>query len=219
MRPFGAVVSIADALDIVRATGTPVARRERVTLRDALGRVLAEEGVSPRGGPPFARAARDGYAGRARATAAAASDRPAALRVIDTIYTGQMPASPVGAGECAEIASGAPLPPDADAAVMVEQTGPAADRRVHIFAPARPGQHVGPQGADIRMGQTALARGDVLTAARLGAAAAVGRTDLEVFARPRVAIASTGNEIVEPGRPLGPGQIYAVTRSPPPASG
>ena len=95
MRPFGAVVSIADALDIVRATGTPVARRERVTLRDALGRVLAEEVVSPRDVPPFARAAMDGYAVRARDTAAAAPDRPAALRVIDTIYTGQMPASPV----------------------------------------------------------------------------------------------------------------------------
>ena len=212
MRPFGDVISIAAARAIVGAAGTPLARRERVPLDEARRRVLAGDILSPRDVPPFARAAMDGYAVRALDTTGATRAQPATLRVKDTIYTGQMASAPVSAGECFEIATGAPIPSGADAVVMVEETAPGSAGTVQIFTAVGPGQHVGQQGADIRSGQRVLGRGDLLTASRLGAVAAMGYADVEVFARPRVAIASTGNEIVEPGTPLGPGQIHDVNR-------
>jgi molybdenum cofactor synthesis domain-containing protein len=94
----------------------------------------------------------------------------------------------------------------------VEQTDGEASGAVLAYAPVVPGQNVGPQGADIRDGQRVLQAGATLTPSRLGAIAALGRAAVTVYARPRVAILSTGNEIIEPGRPLKPGQIYDVNR-------
>lgn len=212
MRPFGDIISIDTAREIVGTAGTPIDRVDRVPLRDAHRRVLAQAIVSSRDVPPFARAAMDGYAVRAADTADAGRSSAKTLRVIETIYTGDVPRRSVGAGQCSEIATGAPLPPGADAVVMVEDTEPGAEGTVRILARVTPNQHVGAQGADIRTGQTVHDRGDVLTASRLGAIAAIGFTDVEVFARPRVAILSTGNEIIEPGEPLAPGQLYDVNQ-------
>jgi len=212
MRPFGAVISIDAARDIVRTSTAGLTRLDRVPLYEARHRVLAQVIVSPRDVPPFARAAMDGYAVRASDTRDASRARPTTLRVIDAIYTGQVPTVPVGAGACAEIATGAPLPIGADAIVMVEETEPGPDGTVRILSNVEPRQHVGPQGADIQAGQMVLARGDLLTASRIGAIAAMGYTEVDVFAKPRVAILSTGNEIVEPGRMLAPGQLYDVNR-------
>ena len=190
-----------------------ISRTERVALENAAGRVTAADVLSPMDVPPFSRSAMDGYAVLASATSGASRSVPARLRLIDRIYTGEVSSVTVTAGACAEIATGAPLPAGADAVVMVEETARNGnDDEVEIFSAASPGQNVGRRGADIVAGDRVVSAGDLLTPSRVGALAAIGRRDVEVYAKPRVAILSTGNEVVEPGQTLAPGQIFDVNR-------
>ena len=213
MRPFTSTISLDEARRRLDATVHPIKRIERVPLEHAAGRVAAANVSSPIDVPPFARSAMDGYAVMAADTARATAASPVGLRVIERVYTGQVPHRTVVPGTCAEIATGAPIPCGADAVVMVEETARSADDAVDILMPASAGQNIGRRGADIVAGAAVIQAGDVLTPARIGALAAVGGVDVEVFARPRVAILSTGNEVVEPGSgALAPGQIFDVNR-------
>ena len=212
MRPIRETIPLDEALALVLEAATPIERTERVSLWDATGRVIASSPAAAMDVPPFDRAMMDGYAVRAEDTFGAGRYDPKTLRSVETIFTGQVPARPIGAGECAEIATGAPMPQGADAVVMVEETERAAGDTVRVFTPVYPKQNVGRRGSDIGVGQAALESASVLTPSRLGALAAVGAMDVEVYARPRIAILSTGNEIVEPGLPLQPGQIYDINR-------
>jgi len=212
MRPIKDTIPLEEAREIIDHAMTPVERTERVALLDAAGRVVARDVTSDRDVPPFSRAAMDGYAVVAEDTFGASRFEPKTLRVIEKVYTGQLPAKRVAAGACVEIATGAPMPDGADAVVMVEETERAGDGDVRIFMPVYPRQNVGKQGADIVSGQVVVRAGDVLNPSRIGALAALGVLDVDVFAKPRIAILSTGNEIADPGEPLAPGQIYDINR-------
>ena len=211
MRPFRKTIPIDEALRIVHAGARPLDRTVQVGLPDAAGRVLAVDTVAERDVPPFDRAAMDGYAVAASDTFRAGRQEPARLRCIETVHTGMVAVRRLGAGECIQIATGAPLPDGADAVVMVEETARDGDE-VRVLAPVHPRQHVGRRGADIAARETLLREGDLLTPSRVGSIAALGIAEVTVYDRPRVGLVSTGNEIVEPGQPLAPGQIYDINR-------
>jgi len=211
VRPFTSTISFDEARRRLDAAAAPIVRTERLPLAAAAWRVAAEDVVSPIDVPPFARAAMDGYAVVAADTAHADAS-PIRLRVVEQVYTGRPPSKRVVSGTCAEIATGAPIPDGADAVVMVEQTSSAGDALVDIRATVATGQHIGRRGADITGGAIVIKRGELLNPGRIGALAATGCSDVEVYAKPRVAILSTGNEVVEPGTVLAPGQIFDVNR-------
>lgn len=164
---------------------------EPVPVLECAGRVLAEEITADRDYPPFPRSARDGFAVRA-------SDLPGELRVTGEVRAGEVFAGTVGAGEAVEIMTGAPLPPGADAVIMVEHTQRSGDR-VRIERSAKPGDNFNPRGDEAREGTVVLAAGRRLGFAEVALLAMVGRQCVSVFRQPRVAILPTGDEIVEPG--------------------
>lgn len=211
MRPIKDTIPLEEARQLIADACRPIERTERVALVDANGRVCAADVHSTRDVPPFSRAGMDGFAVIAADTFGASRYEPKTLRVIEKVYTGQIPTRHLEPGTAVEIATGAPTPAGADAVVMVEETEKAGDD-VRILTPVYPRQNVGRQGADIVVGQTVIRRGDVLNPSRVGALAALGVGDVEVYAKPVIAILSTGDEIVDPGRELLPGQIYDINK-------
>lgn len=194
------MLTVEEALARVLAR-IPENASERVGLEEAHGRLLAEDVVSPRSLPPWPASAMDGFAVRA-------ADVPGALRVIETVAAGGWPTHVVGPGEATRIMTGAPVPDGADSVVMVEDTRSEGDV-VHVVTGARLGQHVRPRGNEIGEGVVVLRRGDRVTAGVIGVLGGLGLPSVRVAARPRVAVLSTGDEVVEPGFPLGPGQIHS----------
>jgi molybdenum cofactor synthesis domain-containing protein len=212
MRPIRETISIEEARSLLMEAARPLDRVERVSIREAAGRAIAAPVVSPVDVPPFDRAAMDGYAVIAEDTFGAGRYDPRVLRCVDKVYTGMVSSRTLSRGESIEIATGAPIPQGADAVVMVEETERIGEDLVRVFTPVYPRQHVGRRGADMAAGATTLAAGTALNPSRIGALAAMGLPDVEVFAKPVVAIVSTGNEVVEPGERLHGGQIYDINR-------
>ncbi len=211
MRPIRETIPFHEALALVVDAATPIDRTERVHISDAGCRVIATTILAGADVPPFDRAMMDGFAVIAEDTFGAGRHEPKILRCVDTVYTGQTPSRGIAPGECVEIATGAPMPDGANAVVMVEETEKTGGE-VRVMTPVYPRQNVGRRGADLAAGNPVLHPGDVLNPGRLGALAAAGALHVDVYARPAVAILSTGNEIAELGRPLGPAQIYDINR-------
>ncbi|EKF25391.1 molybdenum cofactor synthesis domain protein [Mycolicibacterium hassiacum DSM 44199] len=178
-----------------------------VPAADALGLVLAEDVVAPISLPGFDNSAMDGYAVVADDVAAASPESPVRLPVTEDIPAGRTDLLELKPGAAHRIMTGAMVPSGATAVVPVEATDGATDV-VEIRAPARPGQHIRRAGEDVTAGTTVLRAGQRITPAMLGLVAALGLSELPVVPRLRVLVMSTGTELVEPGRPLRPGQIY-----------
>ena len=199
------ILSFEDARHVVeeQAAGLAPRGKESVDLLDASGRVLAESLVADRDFPPFPRATRDGYALRSGDLKQA----PASLNVIGEIKAGaeNLPAK-LNSGEAAAIMTGAPVPEGADAVVMVEYTSSAGDR-VEITRGVTRGENVVPAGAEARRGDGLLQPGTRLDAAAIAIAASIGKAEVEVYLRPRVAVLSTGDEVVDIHRQPGANQI------------
>lgn len=203
------MLPVADALAIVLAETLPLPP-QTLQLREAVGLVLAETVTAQEPLPPFPASIKDGYA-------VIAADGPGDYPVIGEVTAGRVADFTVQTGTVAYITTGAPIPPGADAVVMVEESTslPAVNgqRQVRIGRQVRVGDDIRKIGADIRQGEAVLPAGVQLGAAEVGLLATVGAAQVRVHPRPRVAILSTGDELVEPIEAIGPGQIRDSNRA------
>lgn len=195
------MISVQEALRLVLEE-LSVVGLERVMLSQARGRVLGEPVIAARDIPPFRNSAMDGFAIRS----GDAGGAPVRLRVLEVIGAGSSPTRPVTPGTATKIMTGSPLPEGADAVVKIEDASEAGDDVV-LQRPAPPGANVREAGEDLRAGETVLHPGRVLRPADVGLLASLGVVTLAVRRRPRVAVLATGDELVDAGSPLGPGQI------------
>jgi molybdenum cofactor synthesis domain-containing protein len=202
------VIPLEEARAQVLAVCEPLTPRP-LPLLEARGCVTAEDVVATEDVPPFPNSAMDGYAVRTADTAGA----PVRLAVVGSLAAGAAPDVSVGIGQAVRIMTGAPVPPGADAVVMVERTRPDADgRTVEIEVAAAPGDHVRDAGGDLRAGEVVVEGDTVLTPGHLGLLASVGCQTVAVVPRARVGVLSTGDELVAGGGPLRPGQIRDSNR-------
>lgn len=207
--PATAEIAVDDAVARILSAVAPVGPSEPVAFHAAAGRVVAEDVTARDAMPPFAASARDGFAVHA-------GDGDAPRRVVGEAVAGAAAAFAVGAGEAARITTGAPLPPGADAVVMVEDTAAEPDGgdgpRVRLSRAVAAGENVRPVGQDHAAGDVVVAAGAVVGPAEVGLLASVGAETVVVHRRPRVAVFSTGDEVVGPGEALEPGQIRDSNR-------
>jgi molybdopterin molybdotransferase len=207
------LIPLADAQAHVLERVAPLEPRQTWTVA-AVGCVLAETVRSPEDVPPFANTAMDGYAVRAADVAGASSDSPVQLPVVAEVAAGHPAARALEAGEAMRIFTGAPMPDGADAVVMVERTRRLDDGdRVAIEAEVAAGDAVRAAGDDLRAGDTVFEPGEVIGAGHLGVLSGIGKGEVVVHPRLRVGVMSTGDELVDAGERLGPGQIRDSNRA------
>ncbi len=205
------MLQVEDALKRIVAL-MPVLSREKIALGTAAGRVLAQSFVSPIDLPRFDNSAMDGYAVRANDIMGATEQSPVKLRRVGAVAAGERFEGTLDLGTCVRLFTGSPLPEGADAVVMQEDTSADGDE-VLVFDRAKPWENVRLAGEDVKAGAVLVGAGQRLDAAHLAVIGAVGGGAIDVSRQPRVAILSTGNELIEAGEVLRPGQIYESNRT------
>ena len=209
------MISVEEARDRI-LTYVAVLEAEEKPLLDALGQVLAEDVYSALDIPPMDNTAMDGYALRAADTRSASRGNPLELRVTGEAAAGYVYPGRVEPGTAVRIMTGAPIPVGADAVAPFEETDEMERKHsgsghlalVRVYKEVEVGESIRPAGGDVRAGDLVLTQDTVLRPSEIGVLASLGRTSARVIRRPVVAILSTGDELVELGQPLGPGQIY-----------
>ncbi|MHA1131519.1 MAG: molybdopterin molybdotransferase MoeA, partial [Candidatus Helarchaeota archaeon] len=209
MRPLKSLISLDEALEIIHQNITVIKEVEEIPLFNLINRVASEDIISHQNVPPFQRAAMDGYAVQASSTFGASENAPVYLSCIEQIHAGEVPTKKVTEKECIEIATGAMVPEGADTIVPVEYTN-LVKGKIEIFKGFAPGDNVSSAGVDIKMGETVIYKGDIMTPARIGVLAALDIHTLKVYRKPKVAVIPTGREIAALGTPLREGQVYDI---------
>ena len=205
----GPMMSVDEAVGIIAARVTPVKEIETVALKEADGRILAGDILAPLPLPPFTNSAVDGYAVRSRDLPKGAE---AAFAVSGRIQAGSAASEAIRPGQAIRIFTGAPMPVGADTVFMQEDVRLDGEGRVVLPAGLKSGANVRPAGEDIPIGAAALAKGRRLRPQDVALAAAFGLTEIDVTRRIRVAVFSTGNELVSPGGPRQPAQLFDSNR-------
>jgi len=195
------MISHEEALKIIDEH-TPTLGVETVSVEHCAGRIPAMEVKAKIASPPFDKSAMDGFAVRA----ADVDSLPAELRLVGDSFAGRWPDFKIGPGECARITTGAPVPQGADMVVMVEHTSMPSENTVRVEKLS--GGNICMTGEDVAEGQAVLKAGETVSAIKAGVAAGAGFDRLRVYRKPSCAIVCTGTEVIEPGRAIGPGQIY-----------
>jgi molybdenum cofactor synthesis domain-containing protein len=207
---FRKLLSLEEAKSVLRRHLKPEPLGvEETSLLEAYNRVLAEDIVAALDVPPFHRSTVDGYAVKAEDTFGAEENNPISLKVCGTVNVGEPPKTKVTQGTAAEIVTGAPIPEGADAVVMFEDTV-RKDYEVNLFDAVAKDENIMKAGADIKKGETVLGTGQLLGSREIGVLAALGVAKVNVHAVPRVAVLSTGAEIVELSGGLLQGKIYDI---------
>jgi molybdopterin molybdotransferase len=192
------------------------AKIEKIPLEKAHKRVVGEDVYASINLPPFSRASMDGYAVKAEDTFKASEDEPVSLKLLEAVGAGDVPEKRIENGTCTGVSTGAPLPEGADGVVMVESTEKtsAADeewtKEILIYESIAMGQNIALEGSDVKKGELLLKKGTVLTPDKIGVLSAIGLVEVPVYVKPKVAVISTGNEVVVPGQDLEYGKIYDI---------
>ncbi len=205
------MLQIEEAVAILCAHCSPVAETRTVALQQALGRTLAADCAALSDQPPFPRSPLDGYAVRGEDTENAAREQPVTLSVVGKICAGEVYSGHLQPGEAVRIMTGAPIPDGANTVIRQEDTD-LGMAQVQIYKGSSPWQNYCPQGEDYCKGDVLLRRGSVLNGFSIAMLASLGMAEVEVFRSPRVAVISTGDEIIQPGAPMAPGKIYDSNR-------
>ena len=210
MPEFFNVRSPSQAFDDLRPHISAITEREIMPTTSALGRVIADEILSPEDLPSFPKSSMDGFSVRARDTFGASESMPALLEVVADIPTGTSTDVELSVAEAAVAYTGGMLAANADAVVIIERTQPADETSIEVLRPVAPGENVVHAGEDVRAGDTLFSPGHTIRSQDIGGLLALGITEIAVLRKPRVAIVSTGDELVPPEVQPPPGNIRDI---------
>lgn len=206
---FLRITRFDDAFSQLQKFSYAIEESEKVPLKQCSNRILFRDAKSPIDVPNFPRSSRDGYALISADTFGAEEDKPVQLHGVGEVYIGTEPSVVLHRGECVKISTGAMIPKGADSIIMIEYSEE-SDGQIKVYRRVSPGENIIKVGTDIKAGEVVLRKAKKLTVFDSGVLASIGFSEIDVFRKPRVAIISTGNELVTPGQRLDAGKIYDV---------